>query len=195
MDDAALTLRWLARHRFQLVLHGHQHVDWQEPRLFDGWALTLAAAGSAGVANYGRSQWLLQLGYQLLVVESEAKGRRIRREYNPQTREWVAAGREPPEQELGFGASGTVRASSGRTPTKPSLRKLMRTVLPDDSGFNAFCLDHFEDVYRRFSGGMDRVAKETLLLTLMTKREHLLDRLRREYPDEVAENEGVLEYE
>jgi hypothetical protein len=44
-------------------------------------------------------------------------------------------------------------------------------------------------------GGMDRVARENLLLTVVTKRDRILNRLRSDYPVQVAENEGVLEYE
>jgi hypothetical protein len=120
MDDAALTLQWLVKRHFHLVLHGHQHVDWHEQRPINGWSITIAAAGSAGVANYGRSQWHLQLGYQVLVLEGDSKGRRIRREYNPQTREWVEAGRGSPEQELRFGVGGDMAGGTRKSGTAPS---------------------------------------------------------------------------
>jgi nucleoside phosphorylase len=79
-------------------------------------------------------------------------------------------------------------------PTKASLRKLLMEVLPDIGSFEAFCSDYFEDVHRRFSGGMDRVQRETLLLT-REKPSVVLERLRQALPDKVAENEEVLEYE
>lgn len=44
------------------------------------------------------------------------------------------------------------------------LRELIRETLICDSDFDAFCLDFFPGVYRHFSAGMERVAKETLLL-------------------------------
>lgn len=46
----------------------------------------------------------------------------------------------------------------------PQLRKLLRQALPGDSDLEAFCIDYFPDVYRRFSLGMDRQAKLSLLL-------------------------------
>lgn len=44
------------------------------------------------------------------------------------------------------------------------LRNLLRQALPGDSDLEAFCIDYFPDVYRRFSLGMDRQAKLSLLL-------------------------------
>jgi 3',5'-cyclic AMP phosphodiesterase CpdA len=117
MDDAAGTREWLAQRRFHLALHGHQHVDWQSIAVVDGWTLAIAAGASAGVANYGRAAWNLQLGYQVIVVDSVTEGRRIRREYNPQRREWTAAGRGAAEQRLRFGpepAKADSSAPAGR---------------------------------------------------------------------------------
>jgi 3',5'-cyclic AMP phosphodiesterase CpdA len=112
MDDAMAMIHWLAGHRFQLALHGHQHVDWQSVRTENDWTITIVAGASAGVSNYGRVGWNLQLGYQVIVVDDAASGRRIRREYNLQRREWTAAGRDPAEQRLRFGPE-TVKAAKG----------------------------------------------------------------------------------
>ncbi|WP_437832448.1 metallophosphoesterase family protein [Sorangium sp. So ce1153] len=103
MDDAAAMIEWLASHRFQLALHGHQHVDWDSIRIVDGWTIAIVAGASAGVANYGRVEWNLPLGYQVIVLDEATSGRRIRREYNPQRREWTAAGRGAAEKMLRFG--------------------------------------------------------------------------------------------
>ncbi|MBK9262158.1 MAG: metallophosphoesterase [Polyangiaceae bacterium] len=103
MEDAAGTRRWLARHHFSIALHGHQHVDWQVSFDVDGWSLAVASAASAGVAEYGRKEWSLAIAYQAIVVESSTRGRRIRREYNPQTMEWADAGRGEDVQVLRFG--------------------------------------------------------------------------------------------
>ena len=47
----------------------------------------------------------------------------------------------------------------------PTLRTRVDEVLRSASDLDAFCHDHFRDeVYRRFSNGMDRVQKVTLLL-------------------------------
>jgi len=117
MADAPLTLLWLMRQRFHLVLHGHQHVDWQvvhqEQVGEENWLLTLTAAGSAGVAGYGRNEWQLQLGYQVIGVEDGTTGWRRRREYDPQRREWIDAGRDDARRELEFGARAGGRTAAG----------------------------------------------------------------------------------
>ncbi|WP_437299123.1 CHAT domain-containing protein [Sorangium sp. So ce426] len=47
---------------------------------------------------------------------------------------------------------------------QPKLRALIGEALRSDADLDAFCSDHFPDVYRRFSDGMQRVRKVTLLL-------------------------------
>ncbi|WP_437758316.1 hypothetical protein [Sorangium sp. So ce1389] len=51
-----------------------------------------------------------------------------------------------------------------RIPTSGSLRQVIDAVLKGDADLDAFCHDHHVDVYRRFSDGMDRNRKVTLLL-------------------------------
>lgn len=104
MADAAGMRRWLAREKFSLALHGHQHVDWQISFEVDGWSLAVASAASAGVAEYGRKEWSLALAYQVIEVDCAVRGRRVRREYNPQTMEWADAGRGEDVQVLRFGS-------------------------------------------------------------------------------------------
>jgi len=116
ITDAGGMRRWLARERFALALHGHQHVDWHDVREIDGWFLAIAAAASAGVAEYGRREWRLPISYQIIVVEGSSRGRRIRREYDPQTMEWADAGRGEDTQPLRFGPSDIA------APTSPSRR-------------------------------------------------------------------------
>jgi 3',5'-cyclic AMP phosphodiesterase CpdA len=103
MEDAGGMRRWLARNKFSLALHGHQHVDWQVMFDVDGWQLAVAAAASAGVSEYGRKEWSLAIAYQVIEIENATRGRRIRREYNPQTMEWADAGRGEDVQTLRFG--------------------------------------------------------------------------------------------
>ncbi|AUX41091.1 uncharacterized protein SOCE26_024960 [Sorangium cellulosum] len=55
-------------------------------------------------------------------------------------------------------------APRGRAPTSGSLRKVIDVVLKGDADLDAFCHDHHADVYRRFSDGMERSRKVTLLL-------------------------------
>lgn len=57
-----------------------------------------------------------------------------------------------------------------------TVRATMTRVLKDASDFDAFCLDYYPDVHRRFTNGMDRVARETILLTQVDAGE-LLGRL------------------
>lgn len=45
-------------------------------------------------------------------------------------------------------------------------RGMLRSKLRTDADFVAFLLDHFPDVYYRISDGMDRLAKENLLLAV-----------------------------
>jgi hypothetical protein len=48
-----------------------------------------------------------------------------------------------------------------------ALRKALGALLVVDADFDAFCIDHYNHIYRRFGTNMDRVAKENLLLTLV----------------------------
>ncbi|WP_437817431.1 CHAT domain-containing protein [Sorangium sp. So ce1078] len=48
--------------------------------------------------------------------------------------------------------------------SQSQLRALVGEALRSDADLDAFCSDHFPDVYRRFSDGMQRVRKVTLLL-------------------------------
>lgn len=47
---------------------------------------------------------------------------------------------------------------------KPKIRDLLRSEFPTDEQFMEFCIDHFPDISQRFTGTMDRLAKENLLL-------------------------------
>ncbi len=49
-------------------------------------------------------------------------------------------------------------------PTTASLRKIIDAVLPTDSDLEAFCIDYFPRVKRRFSNSMERRVKTSLLL-------------------------------
>ncbi len=60
------------------------------------------------------------------------------------------------------------RAGSTREPfdsaDRAAVRRELGRRLRLDTDFMAFCLDNFPGTYRRFSGGMDRITKESLLL-------------------------------
>lgn len=47
-----------------------------------------------------------------------------------------------------------------------TIRVQLRKALPLDADFNSFVLDYFPDIYYRLSDGMDRLAKENLLLSI-----------------------------
>lgn len=49
---------------------------------------------------------------------------------------------------------------------KKEIRQLLESLLRTDADLDAFSLDHFEDIHRRYSSGMDRLTKFNLLLTL-----------------------------
>lgn len=53
---------------------------------------------------------------------------------------------------------------SPNEPTKAELRQQMEKLLPDSASFESFCIDHFPEVYRRYTRGMDRVEQTNLLL-------------------------------
>jgi hypothetical protein len=80
------------------------------------------------------------------------------------------------------------------TPTLSSLRRLMSIVLRGDADLEAFCLDYFSRTHSRFSGGMDRVQKTTLLLQY-EEPSTILVQLREHDPEAVARHEALLQYE
>ena len=60
------------------------------------------------------------------------------------------------------------RSALGRPWTRadaPVIRQALGAVLVVDSDFDAFCMDHFPQAYRLFASGMERGAKESLLLS------------------------------
>ncbi len=69
----------------------------------------------------------------------------------------------------------------------------MDVVLRTSSDFDAFCLDHFQDVARRFSEGMTRLARENLLLQIVDT-EVILAALRLHDPATVERNKGILTF-
>lgn len=54
-----------------------------------------------------------------------------------------------------------VSVEAGRAPTRASLRNLLPQILRTSTDFDAFCLDYFEAVYRRYSGSMTRTERES----------------------------------
>lgn len=58
-----------------------------------------------------------------------------------------------------------------------SLRVAINAQLPTDPDLDAFCVDYFPKVHRRFNSAMDRIAKVNLLFTLVEQQE-VADKLR-----------------
>ena len=51
-------------------------------------------------------------------------------------------------------------------PDRAQVRQQLDQVLRTDADLDAFCLDHFPEVHRRFARGMDRTDKVNLLLSV-----------------------------
>lgn len=62
------------------------------------------------------------------------------------------------------------------------LRKIFAELLRSDSDLDAFCLDSFRDVYRRFTNNMDRTQKENLLLIHAPTLEDIITELKKRFP-------------
>lgn len=69
-----------------------------------------------------------------------------------------------------------------RYPTKSSIRRLIGQLLRNDSDFDAFCLDYFPSIKKKFSAAMDRVAKINILLEGVDEVV-ILQYLHAEFPD------------
>lgn len=80
------------------------------------------------------------------------------------------------------------------SPTRASLRSLLESVLLSDPDFDAYCLDYFPSVQKRFTDGMDRTGKLNKLL-LEERSGIILDRLAVAYPDRVLSNQHLLQWE
>lgn len=61
----------------------------------------------------------------------------------------------------------------GEQISRAELRQLLSRSLLTDAEFNAFCIDYFPEVARRFSSGMERVTKTNFLLQLVEPGEIL----------------------
>ena len=66
-----------------------------------------------------------------------------------------------------------------------SLRKICDEAMRVDSDLEAFCVDYFPTVHRRFTRGMERVEKLNLLLSA-APADKILNELKQAYPEAVA---------
>jgi hypothetical protein len=67
----------------------------------------------------------------------------------------------------------------------PTLRRMLNELMPTSSEFDAFCVDYFSPLYRRYSLGMRRIDRENLLLQL-TPPEELFAALRDRFPNKIV---------
>lgn len=108
---------------------------------------------------------------------------------------WFALGdllSPAPENDM----QSTSRPSRSQTknsdPTRTTLRQILRHMCPDDATFSALCSDVFKEVYQRFTTGMDRLQRETLLLDVVSAAE-IVSRLEKDVPAELAPHRHLLE--
>ena len=59
----------------------------------------------------------------------------------------------------------------------------MADLIRSDPDFEAFCLNHFPDIQRRFSRAMERTEKENLLLLHASQQAEIWAALRKDYPE------------
>ena len=83
--------------------------------------------------------------------------------------------------------------AAGKTPTTFSLRKLIGAVLKTSTDLDAFCIDHFPEVFRRFSSGMERPTKEGILLETVDAQE-ILAALKLHDPAKLDKHQHLLAY-
>lgn len=69
--------------------------------------------------------------------------------------------------------------------SRSTIRRLLNNILITDSDFDAFCLDHFSDVYARFGNQMDRIAKMNLLLQCHEKT--IVEKLESDHAEQVIQ--------
>lgn len=74
--------------------------------------------------------------------------------------------------EYDWGMQGRSGTATETTPAE--VRRILTSALVSDEHLNAFCLDHFPDIFRLFSAGQNRLAKENLLLSLVSPEEIVL---------------------
>ena len=69
-------------------------------------------------------------------------------------------------------------------PTRELMLHLLTRIFPGDPSFDAFCFDHFPEVYSRYSPGVDGLSKRTMLLDVR-EIPSIYQALREWYPDKL----------
>lgn len=79
-----------------------------------------------------------------------------------------------------------------RTWSSAEVRSLLERSIRSDADLNAFCLDYFPDVYRRFGSSMERVEKINLLLTQEPDLGQIVQRLSERFPEAEGRRAAAL---
>lgn len=124
-------------------------------------------------------QVLLDARRRLQEAEAELSEIKARLDALPAGHE-LPEGAEPAVHEAGRGPLPTVA-----TPTRPELRRLLERLFVGDADLDAFCIDYCAEVQNRFTLGMERAQKLSLLLVHIPEPE-LLKRLRLHSPSTVS---------
>jgi len=82
-----------------------------------------------------------------------------------------------------LGTRDTVLRMNPKELGPKELRRLMAELLRSDPDFEAFCLNHFPDIQRRFGRAMERTEKENLLLLHASQQAEIWAALRKDYPE------------
>lgn len=93
-----------------------------------------------------------------------------------------------------FGFAARIGDVMQSVPSRSLVRQLIIQLLRTDSDLNAFCLDYFSSVQKRFVDGMDRVQKVNLLLEVANP-DDVLKTLRQAFPEEIRRLECSIKHE
>lgn len=95
-------------------------------------------------------------------------------------------------QGVGRVVETVIREKANRTATAPFswtnalIRKMLRTVFPSDSQLDAFAQDHVPAAYGLFARGMDREAKNSLIIEQGGELEELAEKIKQAQPQRFA---------
>lgn len=76
-------------------------------------------------------------------------------------------------------------------PSRSSLRKVLDKILATESDLEAFCVDHFQNIKRLFSSGMDRTRMVSILLEHV-EPEDIVIALEENYSEAFARYKNLL---
>jgi hypothetical protein len=92
-------------------------------------------------------------------------------------------------------ATNAPSPAASNTPSPAALRRFLIEIFVRDQDFMDFCSDHFREVYRQVTGGMELGQKIRLLLDVIHRdrtEAHLLILLKKDYPVAYERHEALL---